>query len=322
MDINFLYYKIYSKIKNAKNILVVTHENPDADAISSVCALLELLEKMGKKYFAFCKTQPADYFRFLPHAEKIKSDLNLVNFASRDLILILDCGDLKRTNLAEEIKTRNKNQFLINIDHHPKVDDFANLEVKKEAASTTELIYEFYKANKIPISKNSALSILTGLSGDTGNFIYPATNETTMQISSEMMSRGARLPLINKRITRNKSLSSLKIWGKAMSRLKINKKYNLAFTILTADEINESKVEEEDLEGIASFLGNISDVKAILFLREEQPGNALRGSFRTTKPTINISLLARALGGGGHSKAAGFKTEGRLEEDEGKWRVI
>jgi phosphoesterase RecJ-like protein len=96
----------------------------------------------------------------------------------------------------------------------------------------------------------------------------------------------------------------------------------LAFTILSAEEIRESGVEEEDLEGMANFLSNIKGVKAVLFLREAKEYGVLRGSFRSLSPNTDISLLARALGGGGHPKAAGFKIEGRLEENEGKWKVI
>lgn len=319
MDNTLIFKQIYSKILNANNILVLTHENPDADAVSSVCAILNLLEKLNKKYFAYCRQKPPAYLEFLPLSEKISANKNLINFPERDLIIIVDCSDAKRTALEKEIKNRD-GQTAISIDHHPKIEDFADLEIKKSVASTTELIYEFYRTNRLLLNKDVATCILTGISEDTGNFIYPSTSEKTIEVSSEMIKAGARLLGIVEQTIRNKNLATLKIWGKAMSRLKINKKYNLAFTALTADDIMDSGVSEEDMEGIAGFLGNLSGVNAVLFLREA--GGFVRGSLRSSHLTLDISPLAKILGGGGHAKAAGFKIEGRIWEEDGQWEII
>lgn len=318
----FLYQKIYAKIRAAEKILFVTHEKPDGDALGSICAMMELAENLGKSYSAYCADAPAPHFRFLPHVEKILSDKNAFNFADYDLIIALDCGDRKRTKLTDEIATRKKSQFVISIDHHPKVDDFADLEIKNPlAASTSELVYELFKANKIKINKNAANSILTGISADTANFIFPATTDRTVKISSELLSRGANLPQIIEQTWRNKSLSALKIWGQAMSNLEINKKYNLAFTVLAQNDIVSAGISEDELEGIANFLSSLHDAPAVLLLREQTNGT-IKGSLRATQADTDVSQLARALGGGGHTKAAGFMIEGKLEKTEKGWTIV
>lgn len=315
------YSQIYSKIKEAKNVLLLTHEKPDVDAVSSVCAFIEFLENLGKNYLAFCNDAPPARYDFLPHMEKITSDKTKLNFENFDLIIILDCGSIKRTKLENKIMARSTNQFLIEIDHHIKQEDGADLELRdSEAAATALLVYEFFKANKIRINKNIANCILAGILTDSGNFIYQTTTDKTVKVSGEMLRAGANLPRIMDNTLRNKNLAALKIWGKAMARMQINEKYNIAFTVLTEEDIKD--LDEEDLEGIPNFLGNLNDVKAIMVIRQQTDGT-IKGSFRSAHPDANVAVLAQALGGGGHIKAAGFNIEGRLRKTgDGGWKVL
>lgn len=317
-DVNILYNRIYAKIREADNIFLVTHEKPDGDGLGSICAMMELLAGLDKDFFAFCADKAPANFSYLPFAEKIEADKSKFDFSDYDLVIVFDCGDIRRTKLIDEIRNRKKNQFVINIDHHPKIDDWADLEIKNpQAASTTELIFDFFKANKIRINKNVADSILTGISVDTGNFLFPATTDKTMQISSEMLERGAKLPRIMEKTWRNKSLAGLRAWGAAMARLEINKEYNLAFTVLTLADVEG--VSDEELEGMSNFLSNLREVTGVLILFEK-PGGLIKGSIRSAK--ADIAPLAIALGGGGHSKAAGFVVEGKLEKAGERWRVV
>ncbi|MCG2691085.1 bifunctional oligoribonuclease/PAP phosphatase NrnA [Candidatus Parcubacteria bacterium] len=316
-----IYHQIYNQIKISKNILLVTHDAPDGDALASACLMIELMESLAKPHIAYCYDEPPRQFNFLPHIEKIISDKNF-NFAEFDLIIALDCGGINRTKLADEISGRAKNQSVIDIDHHPKLDDYADLELRDpRAAATTEVLYNFLKANRIKINKNIANCVLTGILTDTANFLYPSTSQQTVEIASEMLVKGAKMPQIMENTWRNKSLNSMKLWGKAMSRLKINSEYNFASSILTLEEIAESGADEEELEGIAGFISNLDNVKGIIFLRE-QPNGVVKGSLRTSRRDIDVSLLARQLNGGGHAKASGFKIEGRLEETRSGWKII
>ncbi len=317
---NNIYHQIYNQIKSANNVLLVTHDAPDGDALAASCLMIELMESLAKPYTAYCHDKPPCQFNFLPHIEKIISDKNF-NFTEFDLIIALDCGGINRTKLADEINGRAKNQRVIDIDHHPKLDNYADLELRDpRAAATTEVLYNFLKANRVKINKNIANCVLTGILTDTANFLYPSTSQQTVEIASEMLIRGAKLPQIMENTWRNKSLASMKLWGKAMSRLKINPEYNFASSILTLEEIAESGADEEELEGIAGFISNLDNVKGIIFLRE-QPNGIIKGSLRTSRRNIDVSLLARHLNGGGHSKASGFKIEGRLEETGSGWKI-
>lgn len=313
-----LFKKAYSLITNANNILIVTHENPDGDAVASVCLMAEVARLAQKKYWLYCHN-PINYQNeFLAHLDEFKNYYDKFNF---DLIIILDCGSIERTKLTEEIKNRSAQQLVLEIDHHPRTRAYADLEVRDStAAATTEILYHFLKANKIKINKNLADCVLTGILTDTGNFLYPSTSPATINIASAMLAAGARLPQIMENTWRNKSIASMKAWGKALARLKINPKYNFGYTILEARDV-PAEITKEELEGMAGFLSNLNGVNAIMLLREI-PDGTIKGSLRATKPNINIARLATALGGGGHAKAAGFTVDGKLEKTETGWKIV
>jgi phosphoesterase RecJ-like protein len=315
------YKKAIEKIKSAKNILLVTHNRPDGDAVASLCATAELLNIIDKKYTAYSHDAPPPQFSYLANYEKIiskKDDLELGQF---DLIITLDCGQLSRTMLTDEINAREKNQFVIEIDHHPKVHDYAELEIREfESSSTCEVLYNIISEVKIKINKNLATALLTGIMTDTGNLFYPITTEKTIKISSELMKRGARYPTILENTWRNKSINGMKIWGIAMRRLFVNPRYNMAITILTRQDFKETNATDEEMEGIPGFLSNISDADTLLVLREQDNG-MLKGSLRSMNNNKDISRLAKQLGGGGHPMASAFTIDGVLMKEGKRWTI-
>lgn len=311
----------FNEIRQAKNILLITHYNPDGDALSSICAMIEQLILLDKKFSAYCYDKAPFQFNFLPNIEKLISNTDTLVFSDYDLIITLDCGSLSRTKLSKEILSRNKNQKTIEFDHHPKIDDFSDVEVRiPKAVSTTEVLYYFFKKNNLQINKNIANCILTGILTDTGNFLFPSTSEEAVKIASEMLLCGARFPTIMENTWRNKSLSAMNIWGKAMNNLQINKKYNFAFSILSYKDIEGIDISEEELEGLPGFLSNLHDIKGLLWMREENDGS-IKGSLRTKNNKVDISKIAKLLGGGGHAKASGFMIKANLKKEGDKWKI-
>ena len=161
------YRQAYEATKKADKILLVTHDRPDGDGLACVCAMIEFLTGLNKPCFAFCQDPPPHQFSFLPHIEKIRSDKKEFNFADFDLIIALDCGGLNRTNLAKEIKTKRAGQTIIEFDHHPKIDSYADIEVKEAGLSATaETLYRFFKTNRLPINKTVANCLSDPFSGE------------------------------------------------------------------------------------------------------------------------------------------------------------
>ncbi len=337
MDYRNSYRQAYLKIKNSRNLLIVSHVNPDGDAVSSLCSFLELANLLNVKATAYAEFKKNNELNHLPYESEVIADKTKINpLTSYDVIVVLDCGSLTRTNLAAEIKdveVSAERPYIIEIDHHPKIDNFSDLEIRQpEKAATTEIIYNFLKENHVNFNKNLANCILTGLLTDTGNFFYSNSSNINIAIASEMLNYGAQFPKIINNTLRNKNLLTMKLWGLTIDNLKINEEYNLAYSVLTKEDLDDliklgSKQEIEnylssDVYGdIAGFLSTLSDVQAIMLLREEDLGK-IKGSLRTARPNVDISGLAKELGGGGHPKASGFVIEGHIVKNETGWEIV
>lgn len=308
----------------ANNILLVAHVNPDGDALSALSAFLEVLKKSGRKVSAYAEGQFSDSFFFLPYSSEIIANKEQIVLSDFDTLVILDCGSINRTNLAPEIFKQRSSLFIIEFDHHPKIDNHADLEFRySDAASTTEILYHFFKHNKVLFSRNLANAILTGIITDTGNFLYPSTSDDTVSIAGEMLNYGASFPKIFQKTYQNKSLRTMKLWGAAMENLVINEKYNLAYSVLTHQDIAANKDEDdEDIFGnLVGFLSNLGGVKMVMLIREEKLGE-IRCSLRSSDPSADVSRLALFLGGGGHKKAAAFSMSGSLVKINNVWQIV
>lgn len=315
--------RIFRLMEEAKNIVITAHENPDGDALASVCVFIELCERMGKAFSAVSVSSLPENLDYLPRYDKIMIvSSDWLPEEDADLFIAVDCAALFRCGLKDLLAKRTDDMSVVSLDHHILSKQETPFDLRNDtAASTTEVIYDFLRANGVGIDKDMANCILTGILTDTGNFLYSSTSEKTMEIASEMLSYGARLPRIIDRTWRNKSLDTMKVWGKALSSLRVNQKYNIAYAVLTRDDMTAESISESDLDGISGFLGNLYGVKAVMLLREEE-GGILRGSLRTSDDLVDVSKLANALGGGGHKKASGFKLPGRLERRGKSWRIV
>lgn len=318
----------YQKILAANNILIVSHLHPDVDALSSIGIMIELAENLNKNYLAYASDKEDEIFDFLPHSGRIHSKLPIgFSFNDYDLVIVLDCGAINRTGLAEALHNRNKKKiYVIEFDHHPPVDHFADIEIRvPHLASATEVLYHFLKVNNIAINKNLSSLLLSGILTDTGNFLYPSTSDETINIASEMLQYGAQLPKIFQNTLQNKNLASMKLWGLALKNLKLNSKYDLAVSVLTKEEIAEVKNEVgfdeagNDVFGdIIGLLGNLGGMKGVILFREE-PDGRVKASLRTSDPEIDISRLASLFGGGGHPKASGLLIHGKIMQKGDGW---
>lgn len=331
-----IFKQAYELIKDSKSVLIVGHIRPDGDALSSISALSLIVSSLGKNFQVLAQDKPQDSFSYLPFFSKIRDDKEIVlvkgSLESQfDLILVADCGSLARTNLSEEILVfRKSGGKVIEFDHHPHIDDYADIEIRfPELSSTAELVYNFIVSNGIDFSRDLADCVLTGILTDTGNFLYPSASDNTMAAASAALAAGARYKKILDYTNRNKDMAMVKLWGLALENLRLNSKYQMAVSVIKREEINEvlqgeergAAGESELFNGLAGFLSNISGAKAVLLIYEDSKGG-VKGSLRSTSNGYAVDKLARALGGGGHEKAAGFSLAGRLEKINDNWCLV
>ncbi|NCU44186.1 bifunctional oligoribonuclease/PAP phosphatase NrnA [Candidatus Falkowbacteria bacterium] len=304
-------------LRQAEQWLIITHYNPDGDALSSANIFLELAAQLDKKVLAYCADQPGENFSFLSRVGQVSSQLSRQQFDQSPVVIVVDCGSASRTKLAEWLLNHHSNQTIIEFDHHQPQDNYADISFKEsQAAATVEVIYDFLIAINWPISTEIARSVLTGLVTDTGNFLHSNTTDKITKIAAKMMLLGARLPKIINQTLVSKNLAVMRLWGRALSQLKINAEYLLAIVVIRQKDLIEFGLTSDDLSGLVGLISSLQGVAGNLLLVETDDGQ-LKGSLRTNRADLDLSVLANILGGGGHRKAAGFTVTGGIVDTDG-----
>jgi len=318
MDIRFLYRGAEEALKGAKRVLTISHKRPDGDTLGSAAAFSEYCRRQGVAVTSFCLDPVPDQYSYLLGIEYFTSDAKVFNDRSVDVIVVFDSGDLRYAGVAELMSAMPVRPFVVAFDHHATNDRFADVNViDATASSTAEVVYHFFQVCGVDIDAKLATCLLTGIFSDTDSFTNPATSESALQAASYLIRRGAKIQTISGRLTHNKSVPSLRLWGQVLSRLKFDEKLNVASTAVFAGDC--CGLEGDQVEGIANFLNNFLDAKVVLVLKE-MAGGLVKGSFRTAED-VDVSVIAKALGGGGHKKAAGFTIPGSIKETDSGWRV-
>lgn len=307
-------------IEKSKNILLLSHKEPDGDALGSLLALSSALSKLDRRVRPISSGKIATNFLFMPGLEMLDREISKEN----DLIIILDLADLSRSDFADEIKLMLRNIPSILVDHHPKGDlyNFCTYKIHNpNASSTAEILYFLINNLGVRIDREVATNLLTGILADTTGFQTSNTTIETLKVASSLLAAGARIERIVEHIFYHKPSNILRLWGRAMMRLRRNNQYNILVTFLTKNDFLECEVGEEAASGIVNFININSFPSACAVLLLVEKNSKIKGSLRTQKNEIDVSRLAKIFGGGGHKKAAGFEIEGRLVFKNGEVRV-
>lgn len=304
--------QINHHLLGAKKIVIVPHQNPDGDALGSAAALTDYLLTINKNPQIFCPAPIQKKMHFLPYLERVIYHPAVFEDLSIDTIIVLDSGDLRYAGIDHLIK--NHPADIINIDHHHTNERYGKINlVVPTASSTAEVLFHFFKHNHVGLNHKMATALLTGLISDTDNFSNGATSGEALAVASELIRAGGNLNLINGWTVKNKTPDVLRLWGATLSRLTRHEGLDLAYTYLTREDLTKNNVSENESEGIANYLNNLDGVKISLILKETED-DKIKGSFRTTREDVDVSVLAKKLGGGGHKKAAGFTAAGTIKE--------
>lgn len=309
MDATHLFGRVHEAVRAANRILLVAHKKPDGDTLGSSSGFFNWCLREGKDVTAFCADLPPQMFRYIDNIHRYTNDPSVFDRAY-DLVIVFDSGDLKYCGVDEFIPRIPAGYLLVNLDHHHTNTRYADINiVLTEASSTAEVVHRFFDANRIHVDEKMATCLLTGLCTDTSNFSNAATNSLAVEAASKLISQGGRFQDILTHVWQNQEVDGLKIWGLMLSRLQYSSVYDAAVTYLLEKDTSEGAAEAVD--GMSNFLNAVSaETDTVLVLRE-LPGNQVKGSFRSM--TRDVAAIAQTYGGGGHKKAAGFTTPGRIE---------
>lgn len=310
-----MYSIILQQINRARNIFLTSHPNCP-DAIGSLCALSEFLKARGKKTYSYLSDSIPNNLKDLTFSEEIKKEAPSLSLY--DLFLIVDAGDLKQTGLEKELNViiKQPEKFcVVAIDHHQTSLEFGHINIiDKKASSTCEMLYGLLqlKSNSPAITNGCADCLLTGIVSDTGNFTNAATTEKSFDIAAELIWRGANIfHSIQRLYSAEESINTLRLWGIIFERLTYNSTYDIATSYVLQKDLRACNVKEEAVEVVANLLNYIRGIKAGVLIKEKKDGT-FKVSLRSTYPGVDVSLLAKLCGGGGHKKAAGFSVNSFL----------
>ncbi|EKE19863.1 MAG: hypothetical protein ACD_8C00094G0007 [uncultured bacterium] len=305
-------------IQNSKKILLFAHSGPDGDTAGSVLAFKEYLESIGKIADISC-VDPMPLFLETLTQEVFHAPDHL-DLKSYDAAIGCDSVERGFQKILPELSEKT---VTVIIDHHPDITTTADVVIiEAKRSSTCELIYEYLISQNAHISKNIATYLMIGILSDTGNFQHANTTSRVMEISSDLMKKGASVSKIIKASFANKKLSTLKLWGRAFEKAKINPKNGLITTVLTQKDIDECLATTEDIGQVASILNTVPGTKFSLVL-SERDNDVIKGSLRSEEyKGVDVSEIAHMFGGGGHKLASGFEVKGKIVETPNGWEIV
>jgi phosphoesterase RecJ-like protein len=295
----------------AKKIVIISHKSPDPDAIGANLALREALENMGKEVTSACVDTVPKTCHFLRKAETYTQNFNPADF---DLIISVDCGSHKLIGFHKEMPELldKEKTFLLNIDHHPSNDNFGRINlVVPDSPATCIILFHLFNYCGWDLTPTMATALLHGIYFDTGSFMHSNTTPEALRIAARLKAAGGDHETCVRKQFRTTSIEKLRLWGRALSRLQINKR-NAVIAALTEQDYAEERASFHDLSGLINYLTHVQEARFSMLLAEDTHGN-IKGSLRTQNDDVNLSEIASLFGGGGHTKAAGFTIPGQLQ---------
>jgi phosphoesterase RecJ-like protein len=306
---------IVDALRASDRFVLCTHEHPDGDALGSLAAMQQALSALGKDAVSF---MAADEFP-LPYEYRFLVLDRLVTVPPEDLdertIVFLDCGNIDR-NPADVLK--RPGAHILNIDHHHDNTRFGTVNhVDPEASSTAEIVWTLLAPLGIPLSREIAEALYVGLVTDTGKFMYENTGPRAHVMAAELIAAGVDVHGIYRRLYEGMPYAKLELLARALAHVERYDDGRLAFTRLSRDDFRLAGAEESYSEGIIDHLRSLEGTKVAALAREllsDGKDGMRKVSLRASDDRVDVSRIARAQGGGGHRRAAGFTTAMDMEE--------
>ena len=293
------------------DFLIVSHVQPDGDAVSSTLVVGWLLSCLGKKYVMVNEGAVPSRMLDLEHA----SDIINLSVAPLDrkfsYVICVDCADFARIGTVKHYL--NEDVKILNIDHHATNDSYGAVNyIVPDAAATAEILFGLVTYMKLQLTTPVATALYTGLLTDTGGFRYSNTTPKVMQIASELLKYDVDGPGICQRLLEEMSLAQMKLLTRALNNLFMSEDGKISWLIVNEQDLAATGAVYEDLEGLVNYPRNIQGVEVGLLFKVINE-NAVKVSMRSAG-LVDVAAVAHHFGGGGHVRAAGVKMQGNVND--------
>lgn len=300
---------IVAAIRQSSTVLVVSHEGPDGDAVGSSLGMAAFLRAIGKQVTVHLADPVPELYRFLPGADLVTPTIPDQDF---DLAFVLDVGEFRRAGKQFCSFTRIKQT--INLDHHLTCENFGvyNL-IDSSAAATGLLVWRVAAAYGFTADYDTALCLYVATLTDTGSFRYSNANREAFEVAGLLMEQGGlNAWSVSEKLYESQPRKRLELLSEALQTLEFVKGGQVASITVTLDMYARTATNAELTDGFVNYPRSVAGVEvAILFRQVEE--RRFKVGFRS-KGMVNVAMLAKSFGGGGHHNAAGGMVDGTLDE--------
>ena len=308
---------VIERLRGARRVLAVGHENPDADTLGATLGVTRLVESLGGTADPVCTDPPPPLYDFLPGIERFRTDPDLD--AGYDLLVISDCGSLERVGA---VAARHPELFdrlpRVVIDHHASNDGAGEADwIDPRAAATCEMVALLAARLDVPFGSpgtdhSLADALMAGIVMDTATFAHPNATPRTLAVSAALVEAGAPLSDISRRLYRTKPDVQLRLFGRVLDRLETGDGGRLVWSTLLDADLAATGTEASHSEGIIDLLAQAEAAEVAILFKEA--GQTTRISVRTRPGGVDATVLTGRFGGGGHARAAGATVELPVEQ--------
>lgn len=289
-------------IKSAKNILLISHINPDGDTLGSMCGLYNAIkDNFKKKCDMLTLSKLPKIYEFLPDIKQAKHIDDVDNSLVYDLVI---CIDIAAGNRFEEAKILfDKANYTVNIDHHKTNTKYADLNIIDiNASSAGELLYNIMRKLDWKISLKTAISLYTAVLTDTGSFRFSNTTPATFKTAAELVSLGVNSVEVYKNCYETNSKNMVMFQAYCISNAKFTDDDKIAYSVIYKKDMEKFSAGEDCTEGLAEKLRAIDTTKAAFIVKEI--GTRISKISMRSKD-VDVAEICAVFGGGGHTCAAG-----------------
>ena len=300
-----IYKKIYKEIKKHNRIVIARHVGADPDALASEIALRDIIINNFPNKKVYAVGNPASKFKFMGILDKFSEDMY-----ENALLIVVDTPDIKRID-GVDIK---KFDTVIKMDHHPFVEEYANIECIDDASSSaSQIIIDFVFSVNLKITKEAAEKLYMGVISDTNRFLFSYTTPKTFDLISNLIKKTNIniVPLYDNLYIR--TMKEIKFQSYIVNNLIVTDN-KLAYLKLTDEILKEYDVDTATAGNMVNNFNYIDDFVVWALFTEDKVNNYIRGSIRSRGPVINET--AALFGGGGHKLASGVRLKDFDEVDK------
>ncbi|MDT0649937.1 DHH family phosphoesterase [Autumnicola edwardsiae] len=313
--------EITAELSRASNIVIVPHKGPDGDAMGSTLALWHFLKEKGHNAHVIAPNDYPHFLKWLPGNEEViiyESNQEKSNklIEEAEIIFTLDFNTLSRSGLMFE-RLEESEAIFIMIDHHQEPAKYAHYTYSDATMSSTcQMVYHFIEKLRAVknITPEIATCLYTGIMTDTGSFRFSSTTSDTHRVVADLIEKGADNSTIHNNVFDTNSENGLQLLGVALQNLKVNQHLRTAYITLSQEELDRKNFQKGDTEGFVNYGLSLSGIVFAAIFIEHRAENMIKISFRS-KGDFSVNDFARKhFDGGGHTNAAGGKSDLSLND--------